>query len=57
MIYSPLNNIPGIIHMWLVFPFLIAPFACRDDYGVLVIVLVHYYRACYCGMAEIRLNT
>ncbi len=33
----------------MVFPFLIAPFACRDDYGVLVVVF--YYRACYCGMA------
>ncbi len=54
MIYSPLNNIPGIIHMW-VFPFLIALIACRDEYGVLVVV--HYYRACYYSMAKIRLNT
>jgi hypothetical protein len=27
-----------------------APFACRGHYGVLVDV--HYYRACYCEIAE-----
>ncbi len=58
MIYSPLNNVSGIIYMlYVVFSFLIAPFACRDYYGVLVVVSLHYYRACYCEIAEDRLDT
>ncbi len=35
---SPLTNTPGIT-CYAVFSFLIAPFACRDYYGVLVVVL------------------
>ena len=42
-------------YLYVVFSFLTAPFACRDEYGVLVVV--HYYRACYYSMAKIRLNT
>ncbi len=39
-----------VLFVYAVFPFLIVPFACRDYYGVLVVV--HYYRACYCEIAE-----
>ena len=52
--YSEMNN-NSRYYLYVVFPFLIAPVACRDNYGVLVVV--HYYRACYCSMAKIRLNT
>ena len=52
--YSEMNN-NSRYYFYVVFPFLIAPVACRDNYGVLVIV--HYYRACYCSMAKVRLNS
>ena len=39
-----------VLFVYAVFSFLIVPFACGDYYGVLVVV--HYYRACYCEIAE-----